>query len=224
MDPSELDHRGFATVPDLVDGRERTKLANELTALLGASPGERDGFRAASVRALARSPAVRTVIEAVLGSGAFAYRATLFDKTPTANWLVAWHQDLVIPVRERNDAPGFGPWSNKHGTWFVQPPASVLAASLALRVDLDGSNETNGALRVLPGTHHEGVLSAQRIADLAATVAAVPCHVPAGGALLVRPLLLHASSKATQPAHRRIVHLEFTAAPLPAPLAFRCTY
>lgn len=221
MASSPLDHHGFAIVPRVVDERQRTALANDCDALLGSSPGDRDGFRAASVRALARSPAVRTLVEAELGREAFAYRATLFDKTPTANWLVAWHQDLLIPVRERRDVPGFGPWSNKRGTWFVEPPSHVLAASLALRVDLDGSDETNGALRVLPGTHRDGVLRPERIAAFAASVPAVQCHVPAGGALVMRPLLLHASSKATRPAHRRIVHLEFTATPLPADLTFR---
>jgi len=33
--------------------------------------------------------------------------------------------------------------------------------------------------------------------------------------ILMRPLLLHASSAATEPRRRRVVHLEYAAGPLP---------
>jgi hypothetical protein len=44
-----------------------------------------------------------------LGKEAFPFRATLFDKSPTANWLVVWHQDTALPLQERRDAPLWGP-------------------------------------------------------------------------------------------------------------------
>jgi hypothetical protein len=34
----------------------------------------------------------------------------------------------------------------------------------------------------------------------------------------MRPLALHASSPATAPHHRRVIHIEYAPAPLPAPL------
>jgi len=58
------------------------------------------------VRAVAN--VLRTLVEPVIGPGAFATSALLFDKLPRANWLVAWHQDLTIAVRERFDTEGFG--------------------------------------------------------------------------------------------------------------------
>jgi hypothetical protein len=42
--------------------------------------------------------------------------------------------------------------------------------------------------------------------------------VPRGGVLLMRPLLLHASQKATRPARRRVIHLEYAACDLPSGL------
>ena len=40
-------------------------------------------------------------------------------------------------------------------------------------------------------------------------------HGFAGGVLAFFPLLLHSSSPAARPGHRRVVHLEFAAATLP---------
>ncbi len=44
---------------------------------------------------------------------------------------------------------------------------------------------------------------------------------PAGGAMLMRPLLLHALHRSTGEQPRRVVHLECAAVNLPAPLQWR---
>jgi len=103
-------------------------------------------------------------------------QAILFDKTPDANWKVAWHQDLTIPVEARIETAGFGPWSGKDGVPHVQWKAA-------------GQE--------------------------------VEACVPAGGLLLMRPLLLHASSPARRPGHRRVIHLEYAAGGLPGGLSWR---
>jgi hypothetical protein len=61
------------------------------------------------VLALARLASVRALVEPVLGPGCFVVRGILFDKTPDANWKVAWHQDLTIAVREAGGRRGSGP-------------------------------------------------------------------------------------------------------------------
>jgi len=80
---------------------------------------------------------------------------------------------------------------------------------LTIRLHLDDCGLDNGPLRVLPGTHRLGRLSAEQITARRAEIAEVACPTPAGGAVLMRPLLLHASSAAIVPAHRRVLHLEF---------------
>src|ERR1700722_7697316 len=69
----------------------------------------------------------------ILGTDAMAFRATLFEKLPDSNWLVAWHQDTALPLRERRDVPGWGPWSVKDGVAYAHAPAHVLGGGLALR-------------------------------------------------------------------------------------------
>jgi hypothetical protein len=147
-------------------------------------------------------------------------RAIYFDKSPVANWLVAWHQDLTIAVAERRETPGFGPWSMKDGVPHVQPPIELLEHMLAVRLHLDDADESNGALRVIPGTHRHGRLNAEQIEALRAATPEDLCRAAAGDALLMRPLLLHASSRATAPARRRVVHIEYAACELPGNLAW----
>jgi len=177
--------------------------------------------RAPQLRPLADSPALRSLVEPVLGPSARVVRATLFDKTPEANWIVPWHQDLTIAVQQRVDLPGFGPWSTKDGVCHVQPPTEVLENMLAVRIHLDDCDADNGALRVLPGSHLLGKLGAQDIRRLVAEQSPVTCAVSSGGAMLMRPLLLHASSKALNPKNRRVIHFEFASGPLPEGLQWQ---
>jgi ectoine hydroxylase-related dioxygenase (phytanoyl-CoA dioxygenase family) len=124
----------------------------------------------------------------------------------------------MIPVAERKNVPGFGPWSIKAGVVHVKPPAAVLAGMLALRVHLDDCGMDNGPLRVLPGSHRHGFLSSAEVREWIATREPVTCIARRGDVLAMRPLLLHASSPAEVPAHRRVLHIEYSAQPLPSPL------
>ena len=190
--------------------------------LSGLQPDVRGGVRnileRSSVRALATSPAVRQLAESVLGSSCFAVRATLFDKTAAANWKVIWHQDVTIATQERADIPGFTAWSNKGGVPHVQPPVEYLQQMLAIRVHLDPCTADNGPVRVISRSHLHGRLSDAEVAALVQREGSIPCLVEEGGVLAFRPLLLHASSAAITPLHRRVIHIEFAGEALPVPL------
>ena len=53
----------------------------------------------------------------------------------------------------------------------------------------------NGPLRVIPGSHQNGVLTDDEIGAITKTEASIECVVPAGGVLLLKPLIIRASSK-----------------------------
>ncbi len=167
------------------------------------------------VRELAESEAIRSMVEPVLGTNSFPVRGILFDKIPHANWTVPWHQDLTIAVRSRVEAEGFGPWSVKADVLHVQPPAWVLENMLAVRMHLDPCGPGNGPLRIICGSHRHGRIAEASIAGLRENSVETVCEVGAGGVLLMRPLLLHASSPSRVPAHRRVIHLDFASTPLP---------
>lgn len=153
----------------------------------------------------------------------FPVRALLFDKTPEANWIVSWHQDLSIAVKERRDAPGFSGWAMKEGVCHTQPPAALLERMVAMRVHLDDCGTENGPLRVIPGSHLSSRLDSNAIVHWRSTIPEHTVTCRAGDVLLMRPLLLHASSKATAPSHRRVLHVEFASEQLPDGLEWAST-
>jgi len=169
------------------------------------------------VRQVADSPSIRSLAESIAGVGARVVRAIFFDKTAEANWKVAWHQDLTIAVSQRIEVPGFSSWSSKANVAHVQPPTSILEQLLTLRLHLDAADEQTGALKVIPGSHKHGRLSADEIEQFKQTAKPVTCAVEEGDVLLMRPLLLHASSASTA-VHRRVIHLEFSSTALPGGL------
>lgn len=208
---------GYTMVADAVDACALDELINELRPISDALSGVRGGARhllrtVPAVRTLAQSAALRSIAERSLGPGAMAVRAILFDKTPRANWKVVWHQDLTIAVRERRDVEGFGPWTEKEGVAHVQPPVEVLERMVAVRLHLDDCTESNGPVRVLPGSHRSGRLTPEEVASQRKTRPEIVCTVPRGGVLAFHSLLLHASSPALEPAHRRVVHVEYAGA------------
>ena len=185
---------------------------------MGALHGARNLLRVDAVRELACSPRVREVMEALLGPACFAVRGLYFDKPLGANWMVPWHQDLHIAVKTRADLPGFAAWSVKAGVPHVEPPFDLLERMATIRIHLDAAHAGNGALRVIAGSHRLGRLSADDVDAARLRDPETLCEVPAGGALLMRPALLHASSNAGGGRARRVVHLEFAAEDLPAGL------
>ena len=217
---------GFAIIEDVVDEattgrlraaidglRDREEIRRKggvygIRNLLGVLPEAVD---------LAMSSEIRAVVEPILGPDAFAVRGTMFDKIPAANWKLGWHQDGAITVKEPRIHPGFEGFATKAGVWHVQPPAEILATMLAVRVHLDDCDERNGPLRVLPGSHCHGWLD-DDLASWKRRIDPVACTVRAGGVVLMRPLLLHASSASASPSHRRVLHIEYAAHPLPGGL------
>ncbi len=207
-----LNQLGFEIVPQLFDHGIMNSLIRSLetSPLRHSRAGIRNAFQIDSVRELASDARLIGFARNILGKNATPFRATLFEKSFHSNWLVVWHQDTALPLRKRQDVQGWGAWSVKEGVICAHAPTHALEQVLAIRVHLDDSDAQNGSLRVLPQTHTLGVLSDDAIHDLATRIPAVDCHVPIGGILLMRPLLVHSSSKAKcETAQRRVLHIEY---------------
>jgi ectoine hydroxylase-related dioxygenase (phytanoyl-CoA dioxygenase family) len=208
-----LEEQGFAIVPQLLSTRELIPI---LVSLADLEPprgraGIRHVLRHPTVKVVAQNPRLVEMAQAILGNSAFPFRASMFDRIPDSNWLINWHQDTALPLQEKIETPGWGPWWIKEGVTYAQAPAGALEQVLALRLHLDDCGEENGPLRVIPGTHGIGVLTDEEIERHTTYQEPVECLVPRGGVVAMRPLVIHASSKSRSQAPRRVLHLEYAA-------------
>lgn len=156
---------------------------------------------------------LHSIISQVFGDDYFLTKSIYFDKPEGSNWFVAYHQDLTISVDKKLNVKGFGPWTVKQNQFAVQPPLDILENNFTIRVHLDDADENNGALKVIPQSHLKGVYRPETI-DWTVETETI-CKVEKGGIMIMRPLLLHASSRTTNNNKRRVVHLEFSNCTLP---------
>lgn len=202
---------GYSITEQVFSERECVEL---LTALSKSSvtrgrAGARHLMANPVIDATANDPRLLEIAKKSLGDSAIPYRATLFEKSGPANWLVVWHQDTALPLSSVTDSSEWGPWSRKSGVTYAHAPTWALARIVALRVHLDPSTNENGPLRVIPGSHAGGVLSDEEVFAQARSRANVACLIGRGGVLAMRPLLIHSSTKSKSDLPRRVLHIEY---------------
>jgi len=90
-----------------------------------------------------------------------------------------------------------------------------------VRIHLDACGPDNGPLRAIPGSHRSGKLRESDLAGLVAGCRAIDLTADAGALILMRPLLVHSSTVARAPEHRRVLHIEFAPREAISPLEWR---
>lgn len=209
---------GFDILHEIISPAEISTLLAQLSAL--RLKPLRGGIRRIEqqlpeVDALARSARLLDLARPYLTGEPRLVRAIYFDKSPRNNWYVTWHQDKTVSVSHRFEAEGWKAWSVKAGAWHAQPPLAVLENRITLRIHLDPATRENGCLKVIPGSHRSGLPTPAEVRSLAGQSEPLYCEVRAGGAVIMRPLILHASEKAVNETPRRVLHFEYSGHRLP---------
>jgi len=238
----DLQEKGFTIIDNIFSEEE----VNRITAKIAGTAEEATGITRALAPTQATGPAFRqtadlfairqvltavpgiqplvfttrlnNIIHQVFGPDYFAVKSIYFDKPQVSNWFVAWHQDLTIGVDRRVDLPGFGPWTVKQNQFGVVPPLALLENIFTIRIHLDDTDENNGALKVIPGSHRKGIYRPEPI-DWTREKEEI-CRVKRGGVMLMRPLLMHASGRTVNGNRRRVLHIEFSNQSLPDGLSW----
>jgi hypothetical protein len=201
---AEFERDGCAVVPSVVPGA-RLALADEYCESVNvAGAGSRDLLELPWCAELARYIRSVTPIKVLLGHSDTAVQCTFFLKNEERNWLVPLHRDYSIPVKAKVASSDWSAWSLKQSVLFARPPQPVLASLVAVRLHLEDTDVHNGALQVVSGSHRSKVGGGERSSHF----------VPRGGAFVMRPLLLHASSKVAS-GGRRVLHFVYGPAELP---------
>jgi ectoine hydroxylase-related dioxygenase (phytanoyl-CoA dioxygenase family) len=205
---------GYSIIKNVFSSGECDTVSSELSQLrpFRGRAGVRHLMSNPRISALAYDSRLLLIASEMLGDSAIPYRATLFDKSARANWLVVWHQDTALPLENTFESKEWGPWSTKAGVNYAHAPAWALNRIVALRVHIDSATTDNGSLRVIrviPGSHLHGLLSDEEVFEIARTNNPVICEVDYGGVMTMRPLLIHSSSKGISAKPRRVIHIEY---------------
>lgn len=219
MMTTEFEQRGFTMLRQVLADDECQRFIKPLQQ--DALVGDRDMLHRHGLEALAMLLRERVFRRCGLPPTLVAVQCTLFEKSADRNWLVALHQDRSIPVAGNVDEASLSGWSLKDGVQFVHAPAQVLHELVAVRLHLDPCRAEDGPLNVVPGSHRHGVLSPADALALRETLGCEPCVANRGDVLVMRPALLHASSKSHGTSRRRVLHFLFGPATLPYGLQWR---
>lgn len=215
-------HNGFTVIEDIYTGAEVNAIIDVIESADRSGPLFRQTDDVFAIRQFLKAVpdvaplllnnSLKSLISDIFGEGYFVVKSIYFDKPGSSNWFVAWHQDLTISVDKKIDIAGYGPWTVKHNQFAVQPPLQILQDNFTIRIHLDDTDEGNGALKVLPGSHLKEICRPENIDWQHETE--VSCNVLSGGIMIMRPLLMHASNRTTNNRKRRVVHIEFSRARL----------
>ncbi len=223
----QLESQGFARVDEVFTLTEIQAIVAAIDCHAGSSPNFRSSGDLFAIRCFLKEiPSLQpllfndrlTELLAQVQPGSKLVKSIYFNKPSRANWIVNWHQDLTINVRQKVESDGFANWTTKEGYFAVHPPISYLHHTVTLRIHLDNCDASNGALRVIPGSH----TAVRHIQEIAADFFAqeVICEVPQGGVMLMKPLLWHSSRRTENNRSRRVIHLELCSQDLPTPLSW----
>ncbi len=207
-DAVDLSKQGYVVIPDVLPLHEVDDVARRVDSVL-ADKASRKLLEVEWCWRLALKLGRDSRLRPLLPAEMHPAQCTLFAKTAQNNWLVSLHQDLSVPVAGRVDSPSCTGWCEKEGSMFVQPPAYILEGLEAVRLHIDECTEQNGALRVVPGSHRLGRLSPDAALHERRANGVRAVSVAKGGVMVMRPLLLHASSKSDIARPRRVLHFVF---------------
>ena len=190
-----------------------------LETALATTPQREAGLRLYGIDALAPFLAIDGCIGAIaasiLGATSKPVRAILFNKSPETNWSLAWHQDRTICVKEKREAPDFGPWTVKSGMIHVAPPFDLLSRMVTVRAHLDAVPSTNAPLIIAPGSHRYGRVAVEDVDMIVELCGTATCLAEAGDVWLYATPILHASNAASIPMSRRVLQVDFAGEELP---------
>lgn len=209
---------GFLLVNDFMSEEQICEIVSELNRFQPSSgiSGIRNAEK--KLHSIAHYLTSSDIIETAgqfLNGPAELVRAILFNKTSENNWSVSWHQDKTVAVTNRFNENGWGPWSIKEDIVHVQPPLVVLNQMITFRIHLDASTNENGSLKVIPKSQEQGIIKPDLVPSFIKDKVPTECTGKRGSALIMRPHLLHSSSRGTGPSQRRVLHLEFSSYILP---------
>ena len=209
-----LQRDGAEHFPAALSAQERGALDRALTLAPG-KPGARLAPGQGLLPLLGSADAIAA---SFLGAASRPVRALLFDKNPSRNWSLGWHQDRTIAVKARVPAEGFEAWTVKSGIVHAEPPFALLERMLTLRIHLDPVGLDNAPLLIARGSHRFGRIAEPDLAESVKVGGTHACLADSGDIWAYAAVIVHASDRALIPGRRRVLQISYSADDLPGGL------
>ena len=220
---NEIDQKGFSIINSIYTSEEINNIGKFIDAQNSSNPTFRKSEDLFAIRqflkelpqikSLVFNEKLKSVIKSIAGENYFIVKSIYFDKPEKSNWFVAYHQDLTISVDKKESIEGFSSWTSKYNQFAVQPTIDILENIFTIRIHLDETDENNGALKVIDGSHSKNIYRPGTI-DWKIEKESF-CKVEAGGIMIMKPLLLHGSNRTSNNKRRRVIHIELSNISLP---------
>ncbi|AXG74541.1 phytanoyl-CoA dioxygenase [Flavobacterium arcticum] len=220
---TEIEKDGFTIIPNVFSENDVNTIVSYINEVNTSSETFRKSANLFAIRQFLKEvPKVKrelfnnnlkSIVSSIFGEDYFVVKSIYFDKPEESNWFVSYHQDLTISVNTKSDIEGYSSWTVKQGQFAVQPPINVLENIYTIRIHLDNTTEENGVLKVVPQSHNKEIYRPETI-DWNTETETI-CNVDKGGIMIMKPLLLHSSSRTTNNKRRRVIHIEFSNKELP---------
>jgi hypothetical protein len=109
-----------------------------------------------------------------------------------SNWYVTWNQDTTIIVKDKIETDGYL-LGLERGLTGVNPPEEILKNMITIRIHLGDTDEKNGTLKVVPGSHNKRLSDEEIDLTTRSCISFARCELR--DTHLMKPFLLHSSSK-----------------------------
>jgi hypothetical protein len=172
-------------------------------------------WSSSSLRSDLQASGVSDLACEALGEIARPIDAIFFDKSLDTNWAVPGHQDRLMPV----DPSCTVATTTRGDVAYAEPSVATLAGLVAIRVHFDSIGR-DGALEVVPGSHRLGLMSSAALRAVSLNEYQA-CIAERGDVLVMKPLLLHRSSRRIGGGHRRVLHVVYAGKTSPSEVAWR---
>lgn len=191
---------GYEVISGVVGDEELRRIGAVLETAFAAST--RLALRHEDIAAM--SQLVRCRVAAVLPiiAGAQCISCHYFNKCDDENWMVPLHRDEYFICNEHVRAGDAAVSTIKEGERFGLYPFPLLRRIIAVRVAIDRISQDNGPLRVIPRSDGEGFVPSDL--DRGVEVLQEP-----GDALIMSPLIYHASGRIAGGGRRRVLHFAY---------------
>jgi len=220
----DLQQKGFALANGIYSAAETQQILELLKQNLKLNEIKETGLPllfkyVPTIKNLLFNEKFNNLIDTITQEKVQLVNAIFYAQSPQTNFYTKPHQTITITVKKRQPVQGFSGWSTREGITTVMSPAHILQNMFSVRICLNHTNQQNGGLQVIPGSHKK-ILTIQERNFLIDNTLPINIDAQQGDCQILKPLILKAYHNKKSHQNTPVIQLDFCSKALPAPLSW----